>query len=167
MYVVVFLTFTIICCVMSLIKNRQGLSAPKVIDILLFYLLLINVGLTGLWAFIGHTFFAEQVAASIGWAQGSPFQWEVAAANLAFGILGVLCVFFKNGFWLATGIGNSVFLFGAAFVHIREIITADNTAINNAGPVLYIGDIAIPLLILALLFMKWRKNRQPDRRPLV
>lgn len=92
MYVIVFLRLTLVCCVVSLIRNRQTLSVSKVVDILLFYLLLINVGFTGLFAFYGHTFLADQVAASIGWAKGSPFQLEVAMTNLAFGILGVLCI---------------------------------------------------------------------------
>jgi hypothetical protein len=159
MLLTIFLGLTVVCCVISLIRNRKDLSAIRVVDTLLFYILLINVGFSGFFAFSGHAFLADQVAASIGWAKGSPFQFEVAVANLAFGVLGVLCVFFKDGFWLATGIGYAVFLFGAAFGHIREIIIAGNLAINNAGPILYIGDIAMPMLILALLMMKWRINR--------
>ena len=159
MYIIMFLSLTVICCMISVIRHRKDLSAHKVVDISLFYLLLINVGLTGLWAFFGHAFMADRVAASIGWATGSPFQFEVAVANLAFGVLGVLCIFFKDGFWLATGIGYSVFLFGAAFGHIRDILVAGNFAANNAGPVLYIGDIAIPLLILVLLAIKWKMKQ--------
>jgi Family of unknown function (DUF6790) len=161
MFVFVFLTLTVVCCAISLIRHRRDLSVRKVVDTLLFYLLLINVGFSGLFAFYGHAFLADQVAASIGWAKGSPFQFEVAVANLAFGVLGVLCVFFRDGFWLATGIGYGVFLFGAAFGHIREILTAGNVAINNAGPILYIGDIGIPVLILALLFAKRRLKHPP------
>jgi hypothetical protein len=49
-----------------------------------------------------HAFLAAKVALSIGWAPGSPFQSEVALANLAFGLPGVLCIRFKDGFWLTT-----------------------------------------------------------------
>ncbi len=156
MFFFIFLALTIAGCLISLLKNRKSLSRQKVIDIILMYLLLIQVGLTGLWAFFGHMFLSDQVARSIGWATGSPFQLEVAMANLAFGILGVLCIFFRDGFWLATGIGYAVFLFGAAFVHIREILTVGNYAVNNAGPFLYLNDIALPLVILMLLAVKWR-----------
>jgi hypothetical protein len=159
MHIYLFAALTIVLILLSLFRHRKNLSAEKIVDILLFYLLLIHVGLSGLFAFFGHAFRADQVAASIGWAAGSPFQFEVAMANLAFGILGILCVFFKGGFRLATGIGYAVFLFGAAFVHIRETITTGNDAVNNAGPVLYIGDIAIPLLILILLWVKWRSKK--------
>jgi hypothetical protein len=36
------------------------------------------------------------------------------------------------------------------------MIAAGNFAENNAGPVLYIGDIAIPLIILSLLLARWK-----------
>ena len=156
-----FLALTVLCIAISLIKNRKELSRLKVVETILFYILFINVGLSGLLAFYGHAFMADKVAASIGWAPGSPFQFEVAVANLAFGVLGVLCIRFRDGFWLATGIGYATFLFGAAYGHIREIITAGNYAVNNAGPILYIGDIGMPLLILILLGFRWRLKTSP------
>ena len=39
---------------------------------------------------MGHTFAADEVAESIGWPTGNPFQTEVAVANLAIGTLGIL-----------------------------------------------------------------------------
>ena len=156
MFTIAFLGLTIVCIAAHMIVKRKNLSAARAVDIALMYLLLFNVGLTGLFAFYGHAFRADEVAMSIGWAPGSPFQFEIAMTNLAFGILGLLCLFFKDGFWLATGLGYAIFLFGAAFVHIRDIVTAGNLAVNNAGPLLYLGDIALPLLLLILLGVKWR-----------
>lgn len=159
MYTLFFLVLTAVCSAVSLIRRRKDLSARRVVETLLFYLLLVNVGFTGLFAFYGHAFLSDQVAAGIGWPKGSPFQLEIAATNLAFGVLGVLCVFFRDNFWLATGLGYSLFLYGAAFVHIREILKAGNLALYNAGPVLYIGDIGVPTLILALLILRGRLKR--------
>lgn len=159
MYTLFFLVLTAVCSAVSLIRRRKDLSVRRVVETLLFYLLLVNVGFTGLFAFYGHAFLSDQVAAGIGWPKGSPFQLEIAATNLAFGVLGVLCVFFRDDFWLATGLGYSLFLFGAAFVHIREILAAGNLALYNAGPVLYVGDIGVPTLILALLILRGRLKR--------
>jgi len=156
MFLFPFLILTALCVTIGIVRHRKALSPLKVVEIILFYILFINVGLSGLLAFSGHAFMADEVAASIGWAAGSPFQFEVAAANLAFGVLGILCLWIRDGFWLATGIGYSMFLFGAAYIHIREMITAGNYALNNAGPILYIGDIAMPALILLLLLVRWR-----------
>lgn len=161
MYTLFFLVLTAVCSAVSLIRRRKDLSVRRVVETLLFYLLLVNVGFTGLFAFYGHAFLSDQVAAGIGWPKGSPFQLEIAATNLAFGVLGVLCVFFRDDFWLATGLGYSLFLFGAAFVHIREILAAGNLALYNAGPVLYVGDIGVPTLILALLILRGRLKRAP------
>ena len=44
-----------------------------------------------MFGFIGHTAFADRTAAYIGWLADNPFQTEVAVANLAIGVLGILC----------------------------------------------------------------------------
>jgi hypothetical protein len=149
-----FLIITLLSIGVGLIRNRKKLSPSKVVDIVLLNFLFILVGLSGLMAFYGHMFLSDKIAISIGWATGSPFQLEVAMTNLAFGVLGVLCIRFRDGFWLATGVGYATFLFGAAYVHINEMIVAGNYAQNNAGAVLYLGDIAIPLMILILLLLR-------------
>ena len=84
------------------------------------------VGLQGLWGFLGHYYRSDEVAASIGWPVGSPFQKEIAFTNLAFGVLGVLCLWIRGEFWLAAGVGKAVFVLGAQTVHLREIRDHDN-----------------------------------------
>src|SRR6201996_2151736 len=50
----------------------------------LSWILLLPVGVTGLWAGVSHVFFPAVAAAYIGW-QVSPFQFEVGLADLAIG----------------------------------------------------------------------------------
>jgi hypothetical protein len=135
--------------VLLVAKDR---SPGNIGRIYLSYLLPLSVGLGGLFAFVGHTLRADEVARSIGWPAGNPFQSEVAVANLAFGVLGLLCVKFRDGFWTATILGYGVFLEGAAFVHIREILLFGNWSVNNAGPIL-VADVAFPILLLSLLVL--------------
>lgn len=160
MQIILFLGLAAFCIVISLIRSRKELTPLKVVETILLYLLFINVGLFGLLAFYGHIFLADRIATSIGWPMGNPFQSEVAVANLAFGVLGLFCIRFRDGFWLATGVGYATFLFGAACIHIREILVAGNHAINNAGPILYIGDIMIPVVILLLLLARGQLQRR-------
>ncbi len=102
--------------------------------------------------FIAHTIFADKTAAYIGWPAGNPFQYEVAVANLSYGILGILCIWLKDKFWIATFIGFSVLYFGAAYGHIVQILTHHNYSPGNAGsPLIY--DIAAPLIGFALLIL--------------
>lgn len=138
-------------------------SPSNVARIYLAYLLPISVGLGGLIAFTGHTMRADEIARSIGWPTGSPFQFEVAVANLAFGVMGLLCIKFRDGFWTATIIGYGVFLEGAAYGHVCDILTAGNWSINNAGPILFV-DILFPLFLVALLILAGKKNRGKEYR---
>ena len=119
-------------------------------EVLLQHVLVVGYGLGGLFAFIGHRFRADEVARSIGWPTGNPFQEEIAWANLGGGIVGLLCAKQGDGFWSAAAIGNSVFYLGAALTHIRELRTSGNTASNNAGAIL--PDLLTPATALALLW---------------
>ena len=101
-------------------------------------------------AFLGHTFKAQEIALKIGW-QPSPFQFEVAVADLAFGVLGTLCIWQRRGFWTATGIGYAVFMLGCAYGHFRDMTLHGNFSPYNVGLVLWVNDLAIPLAILLLL----------------
>lgn len=144
---------SLIAALIHIVADKGKKDIGRICEILLSYFLPLTIGLGGLMAFYGHAFMADKIALSIGWPAGSPFQFEVAVANLAFGVLGILCIWFRKGFWLATGIGTSVFYFGAAFIHIREIFVKGNMAVNNTGFILWFNDLALPIFILALLLI--------------
>lgn len=131
-----------------IIKKR--LNAIKVLEVILSYFLFFFVGFIGIWFFTGHLFLADYVSKKIGWPIGSPFQTEVGFAALAIGILGFICIWFKKEFWLATAVGNAAFFFGAAYTHIKDIIINNNLSVLNTGYLLWLNDIAIPLIVLIL-----------------
>lgn len=158
---IIFLAASLTGFALHLTLGKQPRTKGRVVELLLLYLLVINIGIGGILAWYGHTFIADEIARKIGWQPGSPFQFEVAVADLSWGICGLLCIWLRQGFWTATGIGSSVFFLGCAFGHIRQIIQEGNMAIYNAGPVLWIGDLGIPLSILILLWMRSRLERQP------
>jgi len=139
--------------VMKVPRTRE-----RIADVLALYLLVFGIGVSSLFAFFGHTFRPDQTAESIGWPTGNLFQLEVAATNLGFGVLGVLCIWLRGSFWLATALSATCFLWGAAYAHIYDYIVNDNTAINNTGPILY-TDIFVPLAILLLLAYVRRAER--------
>jgi hypothetical protein len=109
------------------------------------------VGVPGIVGASGHILAADQVAESIGWPKGSPFQYEVGVANLSFGVLGIMCSWVKGDFWTATVVGYSVFLWGAAIGHVREMVTQKNFNPGNAGLVFYM-DVLVPTVLYVLLF---------------
>lgn len=120
---------------------------------MLLWLLVFKVGLGGIWAFMGHYFKSDEVAAYIGWPAGNPFQKEIAFANLAQGTCGILCFFFRGEFWLATIIFSSIFLLGAFSVHVKDQRESGNRNPGNAGPV-FLADIIAPLALWILYFIR-------------
>lgn len=153
---VFFLSASLIGFALHLALSREPRTKARIVELLLLYLLVINIGAGSLLAWYGHTFMADEIARKIGWEPGSPFQFEVALADLSWGVCGVLCIWLRRGFWTATGIGSSVFLLGCAFGHILDIVERGNVAIYNAGPVLWIGDLAVPITVLILLFLRFK-----------
>ena len=123
-------------------------EARRVLETYAAYLIVYVYGVGGLWGFVGHFFLSDSVAASIGWDPGSPFQLELAFYHLAFGIMGALAIWLRGFYWVALAVGKATFLYGAAFIHIKDLLRG-NTAPGNAGfTVLVWGDMLVPTAIL-------------------
>jgi len=129
--------------------------------VLLLWLLAVGVGVTGVFAWSGHIFRADQVAEQIGFPAGNPFQWEVAWANMAVGVLGILCIW-RRDFWWPTAIAAAVYLWGAGWGHIYQLVEHDNHEPYNSGPILYL-DFLVPLVILVLLVIYHRSHDRVTR----
>lgn len=54
------LVLTALCIMISLINNGRELSQLKIVDTFLLYILVINVGLSGLMAFYRHSFMKRE-----------------------------------------------------------------------------------------------------------
>lgn len=152
MYSVYFFCLAVALTAIEYFRKWGQLNFMLGVVIALKYLLFCNVGLMGLLGFYGHTFIADEIARKIGWPIGNPFQFEVAVANLSYGVLGVMCLRFRGLFWMATAIGNAIFLYGAAYGHIVQSTQGDFEP-YNVGAVLWIGDILIPSIYICLLFL--------------
>jgi len=139
--------FLILALVIFLLHwGFQKKYPKKTLELLLGYLMLFALGLSGIGNFIGHVFYADRIATLIGWAPGSPFQFEVGIANLAFGILAFMSFWLRGSFLFAALLGNTIWLWGDAVGHIRNMLETGNFASGNAG-VYFWADIFIPILI--------------------
>lgn len=150
-----------IIAILHLLLSRQPATKARIIEILLLYQLVFTVGLGGLFAFYGHAFLSNEIAEYIGWPPGNPFQLEVAYANLSFGILGLLCIWFRGLFWAATIIGLSIWFWADAYEHLRQLMVYQNEAPGNAGLPLY-TDIIVPIILITLLtgYLYGQANKQ-------
>ncbi len=149
---------TVLCVIAGIIL--MAAKKMRFATAFLLAFLVCGVGFGSIFAFMGHFFVPDKVAAGIGWPAGNPFQQEVAFANLGIGLLGILCAWFRGNFWLATIIMNAAFLTGAGTVHLKEILAKGNMNYLNAGPVFF-GDFIGPVILIVLYVAK--KYTDPEK----
>jgi hypothetical protein len=116
------------------IRFTKHRAKPFALEIVLLYLLVVAVGLGSLISGLMHVFNGPATAAMIGWPAGSPFQYEVGVADIALGLVAVLCSFIRGTFWLAAIMANSVYLLGCMIGHIQSFVQSGNEAAYNIGP---------------------------------
>jgi hypothetical protein len=122
----------------------------------LSWILLLPIGITGLWAGAFHVFFPATAAKLIGW-DVSPFQLEVGMADLAIGATAVIAFWRDLNFKAAAVSVASIFLLGDAVGHVKQMVIAGNFAPGNAGVPFYM-DITCPVLTIALLVIAKRRS---------
>lgn len=119
---------------------------------LIQWMLSVGLGLPSLWAALSHALWSERVAQSIGWSP-SPFQKEIAGANLGIGLGAIAAsVLGPEAAWAMT-IMAAGFLWSAAAVHVADMVRRKNFAINNAGPIFW-WDILTPLTLFIALLLR-------------
>ena len=134
--------------------DRTASSPERRIEAALILLFGVGVAGSGIGGFTGHFFLPDPVADSIGWARGSPFQLEMAFANLALGILGILAVHRRDGFREATVIAVVVVGLGASVVHLMDYMATGNSAPGNT--LQNVGNLIKPAFLVPLLFASRR-----------
>jgi len=107
------------------------------------------VGLGFIYAWYFHAFLAPFTAPLIGW-QPSPFEWELAWAELGLAIVAIVSLWRGYEMRMAATLVFAVFSFGAAAQHIHFMTAQHDYAPGNAGLVLWFGDLALPVLVLLL-----------------
>lgn len=128
------------------VKNGASFSAAFLKSIVFFM-----YGVQGLWAAIGHLFFPETTAAKIGWKSCS-FQTEIGFANLAYGVVGTVALFYGE-MVTAVALMGAIFYTGCAYTHIKDIKVNKNSASLNSGPMLYSTIVTVLSIFIAFVFM--------------
>ncbi len=139
--------------------DKSTNSRVRRLEVVLIYLFALGVAGSGISNFFAHFFMADLVAESIGWAAGSPFQLEVAFANLAIGILGIMAVGKRDGTREAAVVAATIFSLGATVVHLMDIAATGNLAPGNSLQNLI--NILRPALLIFFLIASRRADRLP------
>lgn len=156
-FTLVFFALGLLVSLAAIARAPRPLAGATIVEKLLAWFVLFNIGLSYPYNFVLHGFFGEMTARFIGWAD-SPFQFEVATASLGFAVVGFLAAFGSFDLRLAAILAPGLFTLGAAAGHIYQMSVAHNFAPGNAGVILY-TDIGIPLLGFLLLWQQARLAR--------
>ena len=124
-------------------------------------MLLLSVGVQGVYTFVVHVFFPAYSAEHIGWAV-SPFQFEVGIADLTVGVLGLIAFWSNFSFRVAAAIAAIVWYGGDAIGHVRQMIIANNYAPGNAGSWFW-TDVLVPIVLIVSVLPVWRRATRSTR----
>lgn len=151
-FTLTFFILGLIVAAIAIVFRTNPISKAVIIDLILSYFILFNIGVSFIYNFIMHVFFGELVARFIDWPQ-SPFQAEVGFASLGFAVVGLMAFWHREiNLSRAAIIGPTIFLWGAALNHLYELYTSDNFAPGNIGVVFW-TDIFLPAIGLFLLYL--------------
>ncbi len=121
-------------------------SKVVMLNAMIRYLMLLAVGATCLWEFILQAFFSGSSASALGVA-ASPFQFEVALANLGIALAALWA--FRAGFdaWVAVAIMITCFSAGTALVFLWYVIFHQVSMVGH----FFYADILTVLVVDLLL----------------
>jgi hypothetical protein len=139
--------------------DKSSNNRDRRLEIFLIYLFALGVAGGGIGNFFAHFFLSNLVADSIGWAAGSPFQLEIAFANLAIGILGIMAVSRRDGAREATVVAVTTFSIGATVVHLMDIAATGNLAPGNTWQ--NVINLLRPALLIVFLVASRRAEKLP------
>jgi hypothetical protein len=122
------------------------------------WLLLLSVGVEGIWAGVFHIFFPAVASGQIGWVP-SPFEFEIGVADLSIGIVAVLSFWRSLSFKSAVVCYIALFYFGVAVGHLYQAASRHDFSPDNFGILLLLTIVKLVLLPW-LLRKAWRA--EPD-----
>jgi hypothetical protein len=112
----------VVALLVAAARGRHGPVAGRFLS----WILLLPIGITGLWAGAFHVFFPTTAAKLIGW-EVSPFQFEVGMADLAIGA--TTCI----AFWRDVGFKAAASEVGINRETVRWYLRLRKPAISIAG----------------------------------
>jgi len=150
MVFITILTVTIVGAIVHLLVSKSiPCTKERIVEVFLLYFLGNEWGIAAVFTSLTHVVASDNLAKAIGWQAGSPFQIELGFASLGLALLGVLSIWLRGLFWIAPVVSHSVFLWGAAYVHILELI--EKGGLHPERVIVLFMDISVPIIVIILL----------------
>ncbi|MEU7152158.1 DUF6790 family protein [Streptomyces sp. NPDC045456] len=141
------LLFMLVPALGALVSCRRDPDRPKA-EIWQRWWSVGALGIGSLWITLSFLAIPEGMADAIGFTS-SPFQFEIAFANLGLALLGFRGASASPRERLTSGLAAAAFLWGAAIGHVYQWFANGDHAAGNTGGILA-NDILIPAVMIAL-----------------
>ena len=116
---------------------------------LLLHQFVVTFGLLGIIGTITNIIKAEDNAKALGWP-GGPFQIKYGFSQLGLGVMGVMCIWFRGGFWLGTLVSMYIYGVSGLWSHIAEMKRQGKATVNDVGNLIIDVIYQIMLTVLSV-----------------
>ncbi len=122
-------------------------DASQISTILLLHQFVVTFAVLGVGGVFANMIFAEKNARHIGWP-GGPFQIKYGFTQLGLGIMGVMCIWFRGGFWLGTVVSMYMYGIGGLWTHFHEMKVNHKADLNSIANL--VMDVAYQVFLTVL-----------------
>ncbi|MEU8895660.1 DUF6790 family protein [Nocardia sp. NPDC048505] len=155
------LLWPLLAVVGAYLHTRRSPSRHAALELWQRWWAAVALGLGSLWMTLAFLGAPEVMATAIGFAQ-TPFEFEIAFANLALAVMG-----FRAAMPATTareritlGLGAGMFLWGALIGHLYQWFAQGDHAPGNTGGVL-VHDLLVPAVMIVLARRSQRLAAEP------
>ena len=143
-------------------RDKQPRSRARTLEIFLVWWMVVGVGIGSVFGSMFHFFDQVDTAKEIGFTNGDGgFQTEVGFGDLALGVIGIMCIWFRDRFLFAAVLVLSIMYLGDAYGHLHQMWVNDNHDPDNTGLVLW-ADFIQPLVAIGLYAGREWALRHPE-----
>ncbi|GAB3897331.1 DUF6790 family protein [Kibdelosporangium lantanae] len=142
------LLWLLIAVIGAWIRTRHSPSRQAALETWQRWWAVSVVGCGSLWLVISFLALPDMMAETIGFNR-TPFEFEIAFANLALAIMGFRAVKATPRERITIGLAAGMFLWGAAIGHVYQWFANGDHAPGNTGGIL-IYDILMPAVMIIL-----------------
>jgi hypothetical protein len=153
---------TLVLCILAVACAAMSGRATPWPRRYLSWLLLLAVGVDGIWGGTFHIFFPEIASAQIGW-QSSPFEAEIGIADASMGLVAIIAFWRSLSFQSAIACYAILFFIGVAIGHFVQAFGHGNFAPDNFGMLLVLTLVRV-VALAGLLWAAWREEPHQQRK---
>lgn len=149
----------------ALMRTRHSTSRRAKLETWQRWWAIVALGCGSLWITISFVAVPDVMATAIGFDR-TPFQFEIAFANLGFAVMGFRAASPSASARerITIGLGAGMFLWGAVIGHVDQWFAHGDHAPGNTGGIL-VCDTLIPAVMIALAWYSQRSGSDDVSSP--